>query len=390
MVNLYRSANNVTQVTQTLIAVNLMMALVVFVNGGFGNPLTYIAAGADVPQLVKAGDYWRWVSATFIHADLVHLAFNMFALYQLGTLIEKLYGSSKMLIIYVLSGIGGSIISDIFMHHGYSVGASGAVFGLVGAALGMGLRHRDQLSPAFKQYLVSGLGPLVIFNFLIGLNSQVINNWAHGGGFVTGFICGYLIYPDLAYYQPRRTPFALYGTIAVSLILVYTTIFMLPSALKPSYGYAHQPMRQYVDPHHRFTFKYPKIWNINNEEAIGMVMATTELYANFSVIIIPLTQDLNPAALSKPQIDSLIKQEKLLLSEFYPKGLKSKTSIGKDAIYVQFEARNDENAASPVYYGISILNRNNRYQFVFQTRNDADYFYKDLAQRMLQEIKITE
>ncbi|MEI6513449.1 MAG: hypothetical protein WCO51_09280, partial [bacterium] len=130
---------------------------------------------------------------------------------------------------------------------------------------------------------------------------------------------------------------------------------------------------------------------------LEVVKLSSDLFAKdpkltpvFSVIIIPLTLDINPTALSKAQIDSRITQEKLLLSEFFPKGLKSKSFFVKGAIYVQFEVQNGESGASKVYYGISILNRNNRYQFVFQTRNDADYFYKDLAQRMLQEIKITE
>lgn len=264
-------------VTQAMIGANLLMALIVLFRGGFENTLTLIAAGADTPSLTLNGQYWRWVSATFLHGSLLHLAFNMFALWQLGRVVERLFGSPKMFIIYMISGIGGSLLSAVAAGDIVSVGASGAVFGMAGAALGMGARHRDQVTPAFKSYLAQGILPIVVYNFFLGLAmpGMNINNWAHAGGFVAGFASGFLIYPDSAYWTPRTHP-AVWVTCGVAgAILAGAAAFALPGALNPSLAFASLPLKRVTEYNGAISYSVPYGWLRSVTPAFGESTETT-------------------------------------------------------------------------------------------------------------------
>jgi len=154
-----------------------------------------IVLGANDGRLVRQGEVWRLVTSMFLHGSFVHLAMNAWALLQLGGLFEMLLGSRRLLLVYFASGIAGSCASAFFTHS-LSVGASGAIFGLMGALIAFLLRHRDILTPGAK----SLLGQLVLWagvNIALGASMPKIDNAAHLGGCAAGMLLGFAL-------QPRR------------------------------------------------------------------------------------------------------------------------------------------------------------------------------------------
>jgi rhomboid protease GluP len=150
-----------------------------------------VAVGANERSAVLAGEYWRLLTSMFLHGGYLHLLLNAWALYQLGTLFERLLGSSRMLATYFVSGIAGSVASIVWTQ-APSVGASGAIFGLLGALISFLLRRREALSPAGKAIL-SQLVMWAGINLFLGFQMPGIDNAGHLGGLAAGFLAGLLL-----------------------------------------------------------------------------------------------------------------------------------------------------------------------------------------------------
>src|SRR5690606_3210098 len=130
-------------VTAGLIAVNLAAAVAIYLlSGSLGDLGTLIEAGANVKAATGAGEWWRLVTSMFLHVGIAHLALNMYGLWVLGKLIEQFLGSLRFLSVYMLSGVAGSLASVLVGGGAVSAGASGAVFGLLGAAIAELALHR--------------------------------------------------------------------------------------------------------------------------------------------------------------------------------------------------------------------------------------------------------
>jgi rhomboid protease GluP len=152
-----------------------------------GNVL--IRLGASLPWLVDMQQPWRFVTAIFLHASILHILFNMWVLMDIGPQIEELYGSARFLFIFVISGIGGYVVSSFFGH--FSVGASGAIIGLCGVVLAITIGSRSSQAQMFRSYVVRLLIYVAILGFLpFGL---ALDNWAHAGGLATGFVLGKIL-----------------------------------------------------------------------------------------------------------------------------------------------------------------------------------------------------
>lgn len=194
--------------TYILIGVNVLIWLVEL--GLFGGNLSdaVLNFGMKINARVAAGEYWRLLTAMFLHdAPLpLHLFFNMYALYILGPQIEATYTSARFLFIYLLSGLAGSVLSyALGPARVPSVGASGAIFGLLGALIAYSYRYRDQLRFG-RQQLINAL-TVALINFILGLSLRGrIDNWAHLGGFIGGLVTGALLAPD--YGVERAGPLA--------------------------------------------------------------------------------------------------------------------------------------------------------------------------------------
>lgn len=186
------------------LAINLVVFGVLTLAGGSENPVVLIVFGANFAPAVKAGEYWRLLTANFIHIGVVHLLLNTYALYIIGQEVETLYGHARFVVIYLLSGVSGAVAS-YWLTHGLSAGASTALFGSFGALGVFFYRNRHLLGEISHQQLLR-MGLLLVINLLIGiLPGSRIDNWGHLGGLVGGAFLGWLLCP-----RYRRTdPFLL-------------------------------------------------------------------------------------------------------------------------------------------------------------------------------------
>jgi rhomboid protease GluP len=184
--------------------------------------------GAKINELVWAGQSWRLVSALFLHGGFLHLAFNGYALYLLGPLLERLYGGRRFLVIYVFSGLAASVAS-VFFTDGPSVGASGAIFGMLGALVVFGLKYRASLPPRIARAFGVGLLPWVGINLVIGLIPGLpIDNAAHVGGLVAGTALSVTMGSALAGKPKRLNDIALEIAFGLCMLLIAAgLVFML-------------------------------------------------------------------------------------------------------------------------------------------------------------------
>ena len=149
------------------------------------------ALGARDSTLVAEGQIWRLLSCVFLHAGPFHLGLNMLALFGLGRLCEAVYGPRRLLILFLVSGLLGSLLSQ-WGGTSLSVGASGAVFGLMGAGVVFGVRSRRELPAPLRSVFGRGLVPWVVLNLFIGLSVPRIDNLGHLGGMLGGAVCAAL------------------------------------------------------------------------------------------------------------------------------------------------------------------------------------------------------
>ncbi|EPR13259.1 rhomboid family protein [Ruminiclostridium papyrosolvens] len=145
--------------------------------------------GAKVNNLIMEGQYWRFFAPMFLHADIVHLAVNCYSIYIIGSQVEKIFGRGRFLAIYFVSGFIGSAASFAFSLNS-SVGASGAIFGLVGAMLYFSLRRPALLKSSYGANLIT----MLVINLAYGFMNKRIDNHAHIGGFVGGFLTTGAVY----------------------------------------------------------------------------------------------------------------------------------------------------------------------------------------------------
>ena len=167
--------------------------------------LVLIAYGAQLNYLIAAPNHqwWRLVTSMFVHIDVLHMGMNMFSLLILGPFVEKLYGSAKFIVFWVVSGIAGSLAMYLTLRpslargifgsflfravDGPSAGASGALFGLIGVLFVFGIKYRHELPEGFKRVFGTGLLPIIFINLFIGfVGRSFIGNAAHLGGLFTG------------------------------------------------------------------------------------------------------------------------------------------------------------------------------------------------------------
>jgi rhomboid protease GluP len=158
-------------------------------------PGLVLERGALIPALVAQGESWRLVSSVFLHSGIAHLGFNMLSLYFLGSFTEEAFGRSRFFALYLLSGVSGGLAYLYFGGFDQpAVGASGAIFGLLGGVLGYALRRGtfSLRNPLIRQLLI-----LLGLNLYLGFSIPNISNTAHLGGLAGGFALGWLMAPTV-------------------------------------------------------------------------------------------------------------------------------------------------------------------------------------------------
>ncbi len=144
---------------------------------------TLVEFGAKYGPFMMQGEWWRLVTAGFLHGGLFHILMNSWVLYDLGAQVEEVYGSSRMLVIYFVSTVCGFYLSAVWSG-AVSVGASAALMGLIGAMIALGVRHRSELGNQIRGTYMRWAIYIILFGLLPGFN---VDNAAHIGGLAAGF-----------------------------------------------------------------------------------------------------------------------------------------------------------------------------------------------------------
>lgn len=198
--------------TKLLVAANVVVFGWESLTGAFGPQYGYTQGGHTVitydpmvahgaiygPAILVRHEYWRVLSGAFLHGGILHIAVNMFALWQVGSVVESIMGTRRMAIVYFTSAIAAGFAAAYFNYGEPVVGASGAIFGLFGALVAIGLRHGARGRALIAQTL-----PIIILNLVIGFSIPHIANSAHIGGLVAGFAFGFLFYSVPQPARPR-------------------------------------------------------------------------------------------------------------------------------------------------------------------------------------------
>ncbi|MEO6051992.1 MAG: rhomboid family intramembrane serine protease, partial [Pyrinomonadaceae bacterium] len=150
--------------------------------------------------------------------SILHVAMNCYAFYSFGKIFEMLTNRAHLAIVFLLSAIGGGVLSLVFMPHGTSVGASGGIVGLIGYLAIYAFRRRQFISPAFRKSLLINIGFILVFGLVL---YQAIDNFGHIGGLLTGAVYGLLQIPSDAHTDPREagTPMEIAGISALGVYL---------------------------------------------------------------------------------------------------------------------------------------------------------------------------
>ncbi len=183
------------QVTFILIAVNVIVFLIMEVMGDTESAIFMMEHGAIYPPyLLENGEYWRLLTATFMHFGMSHLLNNMVLLGSAGQILERAMGKIKFLLLYLIGGIGGSLLSygQMVYNGDYKVaaGASGAIFGIIGALVWIVIVHKGK----YETLTGKGLGIMIVLCLYYGISAGNVDNWGHIGGLVMGFVISIIFY----------------------------------------------------------------------------------------------------------------------------------------------------------------------------------------------------
>lgn len=184
---------NEYKVTYTIIILNILLYLIEVIKSRNLIDIdiyTLIQMGAKVNVLINSGEIYRLLTSAFLHGGIIHIFFNMSALNIIGREVEAVYGSKRYIAIYVISALGGSVVSYLFKPNSISVGASGAIFGLLGAMLIFGLKERDKIGKQYMKNILETIG----LNVIIGITIPNIDNFAHLGGLILGAITSFILF----------------------------------------------------------------------------------------------------------------------------------------------------------------------------------------------------
>lgn len=185
MSDFYRREFRFFYVTYIIIFINLFIFLLMTLAGGSTNANVLIFFGAKVNPLIDLGQYWRLLTANFIHIGFTHLLFNTYALFVLGKYSESIFGHAKLVFMYLFCGLTGSTLSYL-LSPSLSAGASGAIFGLLGAIIVYGWNNRFlRRSGLITNFLI-----ILGINLVFGMVMPGIDNFGHMGGLLGGLFLG--------------------------------------------------------------------------------------------------------------------------------------------------------------------------------------------------------
>ncbi len=227
---LQRAMPGTVPVTAILVLMNFVMFIVEYAVAGQGI-LTHLMSGPSQGATLRLGEsiplgyviathqYWRFVTACFLHGGLLHIGFNMWALYDIGQIVESFYGGAKFLFFYITTGIFGYLVSSYVGY--FSLGASGAIFGILGVMIAYGVRRSHT---AMGRQLRSVAMRWAVYALIIAFVIPGVDNAAHLGGLASGFVLGMLVGDDPPLTEAQMSRWRM---IQLAVILVVAVSFWL-------------------------------------------------------------------------------------------------------------------------------------------------------------------
>jgi len=220
------SFRNRSKMVWMILGINVVVFVVLMLSGGSTDTEVLIKFGALSSNLISEGQYWRFIACIFLHANLMHLGVNAFSLFIFGPTAEMFFGRIKFLVIYLIAGVGGSITSYVFIDpRSIGVGASGAVFGVLGS-IAVYYYLNQHIYGKYGRGMMGGIGLIVLLNLGFGFTVQGVDNWAHIGGLLFGILAAFIL-------QKHRSElgFGIFGTyflriIVLAIILVGVLLFV--------------------------------------------------------------------------------------------------------------------------------------------------------------------
>jgi rhomboid protease GluP len=198
-----------TPVIWTLLALNILVFALMQLDpasrhGPVAQAYQLVRWGSNAGALTLHGQWWRLVTSMFLHGGVLHILFNMFALWQVGRLVERMFGSARFMALYMIAGICGSLASVLWNPHVNSVGASGAIFGIIGGLLAFISRPFSGVPGTIVKDLRGSLTGFLLFNIGAGFVYPHTDNAAHLGGLLGGYLAGHLLARSLHVTDARQ------------------------------------------------------------------------------------------------------------------------------------------------------------------------------------------
>lgn len=177
-----------------------------------------LIAGFAKPAFLYDHEYWRILTGAAVHGSVPHILMNGYALYSFGKLMEMLTNRAHLAIVFLLAAVGGGFLSLAFLPDGISVGASGGIVGLIGYMVVYAFRRRQFVSAEFRKSLLINIGFILIFGLVL---YQIVDNYGHIGGLLTGIVYGLIQVPSDEYENPQ-TASQITKVAGVAALVIYT------------------------------------------------------------------------------------------------------------------------------------------------------------------------
>ena len=227
--------------TPLLLNINILVFILMIASGAdILSPTSesLLAWGASFRPSTLSGEWWRLITSCFIHIGIIHLVMNMYALVNIGMILEPMIGKVRFIIAYLLAGLTSSVTSLWWHDYAVSAGASGAIFGMYGVFLALltsNLIHEDE-----RKSLLSSIGIFVIYNLMFGMLGN-IDNSGHIGGLAGGFLIGLVFIPGLL--QPDKSILKI-PVIGLSILTILTACFFMYKNIPNDIGIYNEKMKE--------------------------------------------------------------------------------------------------------------------------------------------------
>lgn len=271
-----------------VIAFGLMATAANAVNGF--NVLQLAAWGANSGTLDLAGQWWRLVTYQFLHVNLFHIVINMLVLWAVGRLTERLYGSASLLALYLAGGVIAGLASMAWNPYQIVVGASGSIFGIVGAFIIFVLRRRNEISKSLLFYLSAAV-LFAFVNLYLGVFQPAVDNAAHFGGLLAGLAMGAAMSGTIG---SRRRVNAGRAMIAA---IVFAALALPSLWYLGAFGHPRTSAQEFIDTHEWYVRKETpnlQLWQTLASQAASGTISNDELGRRFKNEILPFWSDASP------------------------------------------------------------------------------------------------